>query len=252
MYSMNLMSPFGGGSPSGIWSKTAQVKPINCSSSKIKAHWNTPAWLSASIFKIPRLFWLARKTGLQIGLGELRLPQAPFAGANVTAGHFGGGWAQLKGRLAEFCPNMDMGWGVGVLLGGRQAGREEGGLGGEGETCLAPPQWQPCSLSSPLTACFTYQHRVQLFCSAHHSAGSLHWRTLSSRDQASSTVLSTCAALWKTLRNSTSHIWQTALRSSSLSPSLLLSGRSRLCAPSGSSSWVTLHLLHTNSPLSLL
>lgn len=191
MYSMNLSNePLGGGSPSGIWSKTAQVKPINCSSSKIKAHSNTPAWLSASIFKIPRLFWLARKTGLQTGLGELCLPQAPFAGANVTAGHFGGGWAQLKGRLAEFCPNMDMGWGVGVLLGGRQAGREEGGLGGEGETCLAPPQWQPCSLSSPLTACFTYQHRVQLFCSANHTLEALCTLKSSSAagSQASSTV----------------------------------------------------------------
>lgn len=58
---------------------------------------------------------------LRAVLRELCFPQALFAGANVTAGTcLGRGWAQLEGRLAEFCPNMYIGkgWESGGLMWG--------------------------------------------------------------------------------------------------------------------------------------
>lgn len=47
----------------------------------------------------------------------------------------GGGRAHLEGRLAEFCPNMDTGWGVGEWGAARRQGK--GGETGPGSATMA-------------------------------------------------------------------------------------------------------------------
>lgn len=61
----------------------------------------------------------------------------------MTAGHVRGVELSSRGGWLSFALIWTWAWGA---AGGVAVGRQGGGLGGEGETCLAPPQWQPCSV----------------------------------------------------------------------------------------------------------
>lgn len=86
------------------------------------------------------------KTACRSGLVERRLPRAPLATANVTAGCAGGRF-HLRGRLTDFCPNMDTG------CGGAGRCRDMGEKGKHHNITMAALQYHSQPLSLPITVC---------------------------------------------------------------------------------------------------
>lgn len=81
-------------SPSGIWSSSVRTLYPQVVKNKAKSCHSA----NASDLN-PSAVFTVQKKGHQIGLGELHLPQAPFAGANATAGRVGGGgWGEPISR----------------------------------------------------------------------------------------------------------------------------------------------------------
>lgn len=241
--------------PSGTWLHSVEVKSNNYRPSKVKKTCKHTSlllkqkqdrpWRTASIFKIPLLFWLAGKTGLQIGLGELRLPQAPFAGANVTAGRVGWRGVELssRGGWLSFALIWTQAGGVGLVR--DAAGRQwRGWARVEKEKpaqhhhngslaslcCITDTLYPPL-----LTVDFTYQHRTRLFWSTDRALNAR--RTLKNSYIKRSSFLSTCVALSQktylayhgTATHSSQWHWSTALSPVYCSSTQLCSAAGSVC-----------------------
>lgn len=93
----------------------------------------------------------------------------------MTAGRVWGVELSSRGGWLNFALIWTQAGGAGCVV---ERQEERGGLGGEGKTCPAPPQWQPCLpllyhwrfLSFRLTVGFPCQDRIQLFWSANHES----------------------------------------------------------------------------------